>query len=112
MKLKVKKPRLDEKVQKAAGVKKAQAKKRATYPDEYKDEIPAKMIRLSDTKSLVFSVKRQGDDGLPAIDIREFIETERYSGFTKQGIRFDCEFLETVMKVLDTVDTELREKGI
>ena len=48
--------------------------------------------------------------GVNRFDIREYIETEKYSGFTKKGINLPTEFLEEIYnsigKILETAKAE------
>lgn len=81
-------------------------------PDDYKDEIEPKEIVLDETGKLVISVKRGGDYGLPHVDIRHFVTTERFTGFTKKGINFPLEFLYELMDLLKDVSDECDRKGL
>lgn len=81
-------------------------------PDEYKDEIEPKELELDETGKLVISVKRGGDYGLPHIDIRHFVTTDRFTGFTKKGINFPLEFLYELMDLLQEVSDECDKKGL
>lgn len=81
-------------------------------PDEYKDEIPPKEIPIDETGKLVISVKRGGEYGLPHVDIRHFVTTERFTGFTKKGINFPLEFLYELMDLLRDVSDECERKGL
>ena len=81
-------------------------------PDEYKDEIPPREIVLDETGKLVISVKRGGDYGLPHVDIRHFVTTERFTGFTKKGVNFPLEFLYELMDLLHEVSDECDRKGL
>jgi hypothetical protein len=66
-------------------------------------------MKLNVMDSLVF----QASDyrGKSYIDIRKYVESENYTGFTKQGIRFNAalfgEFLENLKKVADSLGIEL-----
>mgnify|MGYP002508092640 CR=1 FL=1 len=71
--------------------------------DEYKDEFEPKELVLDEKRKLVFSVKRGGEFGLPMCDIRLFVTTDEYTGFTKKGINFPIEYLPDVAEVLNTV---------
>lgn len=81
-------------------------------PDEYKEEIPAKEIVLSESGKLVISVKRGGDYGLPCVDIRHFATTERFTGFTKKGVNFPLEQLLVLIDLLREAQDECEEKGL
>ena len=80
--------------------------------DEYREEIPSKEIVLDENGKLVISVKRGGDYGLPCVDIRHFVTTERFTGFTKKGVNFPLEFLFEMMDLLQDVCDECEKKGL
>ena len=86
--------------------------KRQLPPDEYTDEIEPKEIILDDTGKLVISVKRGGDYGLPHVDIRHYVTTERFTGFTKKGVNFPLEFLYELTDLLREVSDECDRKGL
>lgn len=85
---------------------------RTLPPDEYKDEIEPRELELDETGKLVISVKRGGDFGLPHVDIRHFVTTDRFTGFTKKGINFPLEFLYELIDLLNEVSDECDEKGL
>ena len=62
-------------------------------PEDYKDEIEPLELQIDEGIKLVFSVKRGGEYGLPRVDVRQWVDTENYSGPTKKGINFPLEFL-------------------
>ena len=100
-------------VEKAPEPKKEEKKKyRELPPDEYKDEVTPKEIVLDESGKLVISVKRSGDLGLPHVDIRHFVTTERYTGYTKKGVNFPLEFLYELMDLLKEVSDECDRKGL
>ena len=88
------------------------AKKAKMPPDTYKDEIPPKEMMIDETRKLVISVKRSGDLGLPHVDIRQFVTTEVYQGFTKKGVNFPLELIRELIEILQQADDECEEKGI
>ena len=81
-------------------------------PDDYKDEIKPLELELNETNKLVFSVKRGGDYGLPHVDIRHYVMTERFTGFTKKGITFPLEYLLELADMLQQVSDECDRKGL
>jgi hypothetical protein len=95
------------------GGKSEKSKSESKLPsDDYKDEVEPLRLSISDTSELVFSVKRAGDEGLPHVDIRTYVKTPTYEGFTKKGINFPLEYLlEFVMRCNDLND-ECDEKGL
>lgn len=80
--------------------------------DEYKDEIPPKEIILDENGKLVISVKRGGEFGLPCVDIRHFVTTERFTGFTRKGVNFPLELLLELVDLLREVSDECDRKGL
>lgn len=81
-------------------------------PDDYKEEIEPKELILDDNNKLIISVKRGGDYGLPFVDIRHYVTTERYTGFTKKGINFPLEFLLDLIELCREASDECEEKGL
>lgn len=74
-------------------------------PDEYKPLLPEKDLVLSENAKLVFQTTRGGEFGLPQLDIRLFLTTEVYTGFTKKGFTIPLDKLvDFVNKCLDIVD--------
>lgn len=80
--------------------------------DTYKDEIPPKEIVLDENGKLIVSVKRGGEYGLPCVDIRHYVTTERFTGFTKKGVNFNLEFLLELVDILREVSDECERKGL
>ena len=81
-------------------------------PDTYRDEIEPKRINIDEGIDLVFSVKRGGEYGLPRVDIRQYVKTENYEGFTKKGVNFSLEYLYDIIDILNDVSEECSEKGL
>lgn len=81
-------------------------------PDEYKDEIEPKEIVLDENGKLVISVKRGGEYGLPCVDIRHYVTTERFTGFTRKGVNFPLELLLELIDALREVSDECDRKGL
>lgn len=88
------------------------AKHETLPPDEYEDEFPPKEIILDEGNKLVLSCKRDLEMGIPRIDIRHFITTERYTGFTKKGVNFSLEFLCELVDTLTEMSDECEKKGL
>ena len=105
-------PIVEEKPEPKKQEQKQEEKPKKLPPDEYKDEIPPKEIVLDETGKLVISVKRGGDYGLPHVDIRHYVTTERYTGYTKKGINFPLEFLYELVDLLNEVSDECDRKGL
>lgn len=81
-------------------------------PDTYRDEIEPKRINIDEGIDLVFSVKRGGENGLPRVDIRQYVKTENYEGFTKKGVNFSLEYLYDIIDILNDVNEECSAKGL
>lgn len=81
-------------------------------PDEYEDEIEPKEIVLDENGKLIISVKRGGEYGLPCVDIRHYVTTERFTGFTKKGVNFPLELLLELIDTLREVSDECDRKGL
>ncbi len=43
------------------------------------------------------------------VDFREYVQTEKYSGPTKKGIRFHIENWDSFKKLVDSIDNEIKE---
>jgi len=69
-------------------------------------------MKLNVMDSLVFQTSQYR--GRSYIDIRKYVESKNYTGFTKQGIRFDAalfgEFLENLKKVAESLGIEMEEE--
>ena len=87
-------------------------KRSSLPPDEYKDEIEPKEILIDDDGKLIISVKRGGDYGLPHVDIRHYVTTERYTGFTRKGVNFPLELLLELIESLKEALDECERKGL
>lgn len=66
-------------------------------------------MKLNVMDSLVFQTSEYR--GKEYIDIRKFVESQNYTGFTKQGIRFNAslfgEFLQNLEKVAKSLGLEM-----
>lgn len=80
--------------------------------DEYEDEIEPKEIVLDENGKLVISVKRGGEYGLPCVDIRHYVTTNRFTGFTRKGVNFPLELLLELVYTLREVSDECEKKGL
>jgi hypothetical protein len=70
-------------------------------------------MKLNVMDSLVFQTGEfRGKD---YVDIRKYVESQNYTGFTKQGVRFNAslfgEFLENLGKVAKSLGIEMDEEG-
>lgn len=109
--LKVEQP-VKEEVKQEPTPKETTKKKNKLPPDTYKDEVEPLELYIDETMKLIFTVKRGGDLGLPRVDIRQYVTTEAYNGFTKKGINFPLEFLLDFMETVDKLNTECDEAGL
>lgn len=112
-KVEVSKPKLTlKKVEPIKVVKPVQKKPKPVekLPDDiYKNIGEEKKMVVAVTEKVKISVgvkvTRGGDEGLPMIDIREFIESERYTGYTRKGVVIPLSeyplFLEMLNEVLN-----------
>ena len=82
-------------------VPKEKPKKVESLPsDEYTPLIPQVVIEISESQSLVLRATRGGELGLPRLDIREYVKTEEYTGFTKKGINIPLEHISDLAQKL------------
>ncbi|MBW2055960.1 MAG: transcriptional coactivator p15/PC4 family protein [Deltaproteobacteria bacterium] len=69
-------------------------------------------MRLNVMDSLVFQTSEYR--GKKYVDIRKYVESQSYTGFTKQGIRFNAglfeEFMENLKKVSEDLGLEAEEE--
>ena len=70
-------------------------------------------MKLNVMDSLVFQTSEYR--GKTYVDIRKYVESQGYTGFTKQGIRFHAnllgEFLENIRKVTESLGLEITEEN-
>lgn len=89
-------------------LKTSRKEKNKLPPDTYPNLLETREVKLSDTTKLVFQVRRGGQFGLAEIDIRTYISTPKFNGFTKKGftipIEFFEEFLDTCVTIVDEMD--------
>lgn len=98
---------------KAQAPKNTRKKSENTLPkDVYKDEIEPQEVELNDKAKLVFSVKRDGEEGLPHVDIRLYMTTPTFEGFTKKGVNFPLEKLRDVLMIFIIVYIYIFESEI
>lgn len=62
-------------------------------------------IELNATDTLVISTNRYRDKDY--VDIRKFVESQNYTGPTRQGVRFSVDLLPEVLKSLQKVAKSL-----
>ena len=104
-----------EKIQQELAVEKKQKEYSKKYPDEYVDEIPKKVIDLDEDGKwkLVLSCRRRNDDeeGLPYVDIRLYMTSEKYTGYTKNGFSISVlDKWDEFKKTIDQMDKEMHAK--
>lgn len=86
---------------------KAETKKPVIKKKEYIDLIEPVTLELDETASFVFSASKLGEDGQPHVDIRTWVDNERYSGPTKKGINFDIAEIDNIMEILQMIKDAL-----
>lgn len=59
-------------------------------------------IKKNDTTDIVIRVDDFG--GRPGLTIREFVTSERYTGFTKSGVRIPASEFQKFKQMVDSVD--------
>ncbi len=110
---KIKRTPITESAQQTTAKAKTKPNTASTLPEDvYRDEIPPKEVVIDDSNKLVISVKRGGEFGLPHVDIRHYVTTERYTGFTKKGVNFPLELLFDLIGTLRDAADECDEKGL
>jgi hypothetical protein len=80
--------------------------------DEYREEFEPLRLPIDESMDLVISVKRGGELGLPHVDIRQYLHTEVYTGFTKKGINIPVEFLLDLEEMLEKVHEECEKRDL
>lgn len=110
MKLQVKKLTPVKKVETKENKTKSKAKK--LPPDTYTNLIEPRELQITDNSKLVFNVSRAGEYGLPHLDIRLHVTSPQYTGMTKKGINFDCEFLYDFMEIINDINKELEAMNL
>jgi hypothetical protein len=70
-------------------------------------------MKLNAMDSLVFQTSEYR--GKTYIDIRKYVESQSYSGFTKQGIRFNVslfgEFFDNLKKLAKSLDIDIDDES-
>jgi hypothetical protein len=82
------------------------------YADVYKDEFKPLELQIDETTKFVFSVKRGGELGLPRVDIRQYVKTEAYEGFTKKGLNFPVELLVDFIEKCTDLEENCEVEGL
>ena len=87
--------------------------------DVYKNIGSAKTLHIATTENgsasfdVTVSVNRAGEDGLPVLDIREFINSKKYTGFTKKGVVIPLDLAKDFMGMLaDVLNDEEVKKAL
>lgn len=93
------------------GITPVSAEEKPKKEKEYHDIIEPQEITIAEGIKLVFSVSKTSE-GNPHLDIRTWIESEKYTGPTKKGINFDVENLEEIRAILEGIDKALDRKGM
>lgn len=64
---------------------------------------------FTDISKYKVRIVRPSADKDPVVDIREYIETEKYKGFTRKGIRLPWDGLMTLEKILPDLIKEMEK---
>jgi hypothetical protein len=64
-------------------------------------------LRKNDTTEIV--VQKTEFRGSVGIDIREYVTSDRYTGWSKNGIRIPVEMWQNFKEILERVDTARKE---
>jgi len=68
-------------------------------------------MHVSGTESLIFSIKLYGEKKY--VDIRSYIDSKKYTGFTKKGIIFSVDLLKEFSQNLEKVkETNTKKNGL
>ena len=59
-------------------------------------------IKKNDTSDIVIKIDEFG--GKPGLNIREFVTSEKYTGFTKAGVRIQAQDFKTFKKFINSID--------
>lgn len=86
-------------------------KKKEVSSEEYITVVKGVEITTGEKEHYVVSVSKKGEDGEPHLDIRKFINTEKYQGATKTGINMHIENLEELIETLELVRKRLVKQG-
>jgi hypothetical protein len=82
------------------------------YPDKYESVLPDVIVDYNDIKHLVLQVKRGGPDGTLGVDIRWFMTTDSYMGFSSKGITIPIEVFRSLLWELNNVNDALQENNL
>ena len=63
-------------------------------------------IKLTENTSIVVRLDEYAEK--QGVTIRKFVESERYTGFTKQGVRIPIDHWKAFKALVDQVDEELK----
>ncbi|MBI2265691.1 MAG: hypothetical protein HYU64_11040 [Armatimonadetes bacterium] len=67
-------------------------------------------LSKTDTTDIVFSVVKNDKSSIPKVDIREFVRSPKYEGFTKSGLRFAAELLPEFIDICKKLDDATESK--
>ena len=112
LKLKRKPLLKQEEVQETKKSPKKSGSKNTLPPDEYKDEFEPLEMPVDENRKFILSVKREPELGLPCADVRQYMTTEKYTGFTKKGINFPIELIPELIEELQHLYEKCEEKGL
>lgn len=80
----------------------------------YESVVKPVILQVSDEMKLVISVKKdnKSEDSTTRIDIRQYITTDFYTGYTKKGINFPIELFDEFRELLEEVNNACEKKGV
>ena len=81
-------------------------------PDTYAPLIDPNELVIDENRKFVINVQREGEDGLPCVDIRTFQTTEAYTGYTRKGINFPLDMLPDLIESLENVSEAADKKKL
>lgn len=70
----------------------------------------SKEIKKSDSAKIVGQIKEY--KGKKAADIREYVETAKYTGFTKAGLWIEPEIWQEFVNLVLEIDAEMKAAGL
>lgn len=82
------------------------------FPDEYREEFAPTEVILNEEVKLIIQCKRGGKMGLPFVDVRTYVTSEDYTGFTKRGITLPVDRLDELVTKLSQLYEQCESKGL
>ena len=79
---------------------------------DYTEEFDPVRIPIDNFRDINISVKRQGDMGLPHLEMKTWAHTELYTGPTKQGFSVPVEKIRDLIEALEEVERKCHRKEL